>query len=190
VVEPRKAVELLARLRQEFEVVRLRVAKERPVSAVVVVGNSGLTLAGPDTFLDDLLTAAGGANAAKPLGNPWPAVDREKYAELAPEVVIHLLPDATPQALEGAKRFWASLPEVPAVRDRRVHILTDSYVLLPGADVGKLAERFGLVLHPFANLTPTTGASPGSGPASTSKGDSPGRFDGLINERGGGGAGR
>ena len=55
------------------------------------------------------------------------------------------------------------VPQLPAVRDKRVHVLTEWYALLPGDHVGAMAEQYGLILHPFANLKPL-GARPTTAP--------------------------
>ena len=80
--EREKGDAALKKLRERFDTVRARV-KDRPkVRALVVVDVGGRSVAGPGTFLHDILTAAGGENAAAELGNPWPTVDREKIAQL------------------------------------------------------------------------------------------------------------
>lgn len=155
VEEPDRGEAALRRLREQFDTVRHRVAAAPKVRALVVVDVGGRSVAGPGTFLHDILTTAGGENAAATLNNPWPTVDREKIAQLQPQVVIHLLPQASPQVRAQAEQFWAAMPDLPAVKDKRVHYLTDWYVLLPGYHLGTLAEQFGLILHPFANVGPT-----------------------------------
>lgn len=152
--EEEKADAQLRRLRKQFEVVRKRVEGRPKVRALIVVDDGGRSVAGPGTFLDDILKAAGGENAAAPLETQWPTVDREKILELSPQVVIHLLPAASPQVVSAAKQFWADLPQVPAVKNKRVHLLTEWYALLPGDHVGQLAEQYALILHPFANVRP------------------------------------
>ena len=158
--EEPKAEAQLARLRKQVETVRRRVVGAPKVKALIVVNDDARMVAGPGTFLDDILKTVGGENAADPLDTPWPTVDREKILQLQPQVVIHLLPAASPQVVREAKKFWASLPELPAVRDKRVHVLTEWYALLPGDHVGQLAEQYALILHPFANVKPLgTGAT-------------------------------
>ena len=159
--EAEKGAAALKGLREKFETVRHRVAAAPKVRAIVVVDVGGRSVAGPGTFLHDILTAAGGENAAASLNNPWPTVDREKIAQLNPQVVIHLLPQASPQVLRQAEQFWAAMPDLPAVKNKRVHYLTDWYVMLPGYHTGDLAERFALILHPFANVGPLGGEGTG-----------------------------
>jgi iron complex transport system substrate-binding protein len=164
--EAGKGTEALKRLRDQFDTVRHRVAAAPKVRAIVVVDVGGRSVAGPGTFLHDILTAAGGENAAEALNNPWPTVDREKIAQLDPQVVIHLLPQASPQVLRQAEQFWAAMPDLPAVKSRHVHYLTEWYVMLPGYHVGQVAEQFALVLHPFANVGPLNPAPAGGPPDS------------------------
>jgi iron complex transport system substrate-binding protein len=106
-------------------------------------------VAGRGTFLHDILIAAGGEKVAAQLPSPWPNVDRDMIAHQKPQVVIHLLPSASPQVLAAARKFWADQPDLPAVRERRVHLMTEWYALLPGYHVGTMAEQFGRVLHPL-----------------------------------------
>jgi iron complex transport system substrate-binding protein len=150
----------LEKVHKKLGEVRERVAGRARVRALVVVDVGGRSVAGPGTFLHDILTAAGGENAAASLDNPWPTVDREKIAQLQPQAVLHLLPGASPQTLDQAKQFWAGMPDVPAVKHQKIHYLTDWYVLLPGYHLGDLAEQFALVLHPFANVGPLNPTAP------------------------------
>jgi len=161
--EPERGAEALKKLRDQLDTVRHRVAAAPKVRTLMVVDVGGRSVAGPNTFLDDILTVAGGENAAGGLGNAWPTVDREKIAQLQPQAVIHLLPGASPQELRQAERFWAATPDLPAVKARRVHYLTDPAALLPGYHLGDLAEQFALVLHPFANVGPTEQPPPDKG---------------------------
>ena len=156
--EEAKAEAQLARLRKQFDTVRGRVKDAPKVKTLIVVNDDGRSVAGPGTFLDDILKAAGGENAAEALGVQWPTVDREKILQLQPQVVIHLLPAASPQVVREAHKFWADLPQLPAVKNKRVHVLTEWYALLPGDHVGQLAEQYALILHPFANVKPLSPA--------------------------------
>jgi len=151
--EEARADDALRRLRGQFDQVRRRVGNAPKTRALIVVDDGGRSVAGRATFLDDILIAAGGENVAAELQNPWPTVDREKIQQMSPQAVIHLLPGASPQVVAAARKFWADLPQLPAVRDGRVHILTDWYALLPGDHVGQLAEQFAQVLHPVPTVS-------------------------------------
>jgi iron complex transport system substrate-binding protein len=120
----------------------------------VVLDESGQSVAGPDTFLDDLITIAGGENVLAGNRNRYPRIDREMLVALAPDAIIQLQPGASPQQLEQAGHVWESLAELPAAEGHRVYTFTDWYVLLPGYEIGELAEKFAGALHPAPRPDP------------------------------------
>ncbi|MGD0464294.1 MAG: ABC transporter substrate-binding protein [Tepidisphaeraceae bacterium] len=147
---PQQGRTAAAALRARLDAVRLRVAGQQRVRALVVTNDQSFALAGPGEFLDELLHIAGGQNAAESLGKPYPEVDREMIMSLAPDVVIRLVPDGDrkPQVVRQGDRIWESLPDLPAVKNRRVYVLSEWYGELPGFRVGELAEKFADILHP------------------------------------------
>lgn len=150
IAEPEKAAEAERALRARLDAVA-RSVKDRPrVRTLLVTSVSGTGAAGPGTFLDDLLTIAGGDNAASGEGQRYPRLDREEIVALAPEAVLHLLPEQPEPVIEEARRFWASMPDVPAVANGRVYYLTDPSIMHPGLKVGETAEEFASRLHPRA----------------------------------------
>jgi ABC-type Fe3+-hydroxamate transport system substrate-binding protein len=156
--ESQKGRAAVARLREQLERIRARVAGLPAVSAVIATHEGGLDLAGPGEFLDDLLAIAGGTNAAAGTGQPYPTVDRELLVRMSPQAVIQLIPDGdkAPQLVAQSKRFWDSLANLPAVRNHRVAIVTDWYCLEPGLRVGDLGEEFARILHPqIGDFTPS-----------------------------------
>jgi ABC-type Fe3+-hydroxamate transport system substrate-binding protein len=105
--------------------------------------------------MDDLLSLAGGENVLGGGDNSYPTIDRERIVTLNPDVVLQVMPGATPQEIEQARRFWASVPQVSAVKNGRVYELTDAYLLLPGYSAAKIADLFARKLHP--DISPRTG---------------------------------
>jgi iron complex transport system substrate-binding protein len=138
------------RMRQQLAAIRSRVENLQRVRTLVVLDDSGQSVAGPDTFLDDLVTIAGGENVLAGNRNRYPRIDREMLVTLAPDAIRQLQPEATAQRLEQARQFWRSVPDVPAVKNGRVYTFTDWYVLQPAFEMGALAEQFANALHPIA----------------------------------------
>jgi len=135
-------------MREQLAAVAKSVEGRPRVPTLVVTDEGGAGAAGPGTFVHDLLTVAGGTNVVAAERKPYPGLDREKIVSLRPEAVLHLLPEKPAPVIEDAKRFWASMPEVPAVRNGRVYFLTDPSVMHPGLKVGDVAEQFAAMLHP------------------------------------------
>ncbi len=120
---------------------------------LIVDSESDLACVGGGNYLDDLLKISGGQNVITTGDNSFPPIDRERLLVLNPDAVIVLLPAASQQVVDQAKQFWAALPQVSAVANHKVYILTDPYLLLPGMDVSKVASRFADLLHPDAATT-------------------------------------
>lgn len=146
--ESDKAAAAERAMRAQLDAVAGSVTGRPRVRTLVVTSISGTGAAGPGTFIDDLLTIAGGANAAAGEGQAYPRLDREKIVALAPEAVLHLLPEQPEPVIEQARRFWASMPDVPAVKDGRVYYLTGASVMHPGLKVADVAKEFAAKLHP------------------------------------------
>ena len=145
--EPQKGTDAVARMRGRLEAVRMKCAARKAVATLIVHDENGQDVIGPDNFLDDLLRIVNARNVAAPLGKAYPTIDRERLVALAPDAVVVLLPDAGEGRLEVARRFWASVPMVPAVRDGHVCTITEGYALVPGPSLADLAERMAACLE-------------------------------------------
>jgi iron complex transport system substrate-binding protein len=156
--EPEKAAAEVRRIRQSLDDVRSAVAGRPRVRTLIVVGATGLDLAGRDTFLDDLLNVAGGENATN--SARYVTLDREALAALKPEAILQLLPGADARTLEQAAAFWETFPELPAVKEHRVWQLTQTFIMQPGSHVAESATIFAQKLHPQARIPATTQVSP------------------------------
>jgi ABC-type Fe3+-hydroxamate transport system substrate-binding protein len=139
--EPDKGRDATRKLRERLDDIKERCARRPPVRALVFRNATMQDVVGPDNFLDDLFKVVNLANVAAPLGNSWPSIDREKIAELSPDVIILLLPGASAAEVAQARRFWRGMERVPAVKNGRICVITEPYALLPGARLGDLAER-------------------------------------------------
>jgi iron complex transport system substrate-binding protein len=145
---PANAQALIGRIRGKLDAVRQRVKDKPKVRALIVVDTSGQYVAGHTTFLSDLLEIAGGENVVPTESGPWPSLDREMLLSLKPDVILQLLPSASPQVIDKAKATWPALSDLPAVKNGRVYQLTEWYIHQPGARVGDTAELFADKLHP------------------------------------------
>ena len=138
--EKELGAEFGARLRKRLDALRERSAGKVRTRTLLALDEEGKTLVGPGSFLDDLLTLAGGENAAASLGSPWPAADAETLSQLRPEVVILLKPNGNADALDRTTARWHRLGAASGGPAPRVRMISDAGVLLPGAHVAEVAE--------------------------------------------------
>ena len=160
--EPTRAEDLAKQLSDRLTALQKKSAGQPKIKTLLTLDESGETLVGENTFLDDMLTAAGGKNAASGRG-PWPKANSEILVDLKPDAVILLKPGAQPDTLDKTKQSWTRLPDIPAAKHGRIYLIPDKNVLLPGSHVADLAEKIYECLHSDgAPLTPSSG-TPGEG---------------------------
>ena len=108
---------------------------------------SHVTAIGKDGFYDAILRAASGENAYT--GEvPYPRLSGEALAQLNPDVIIDIAPhEADVPALAQA---WQNFTGLKAVRDKRVHILTDTAYTVPGPRAAHTVGVLADLLHPLS----------------------------------------
>lgn len=142
---------------REIQAVRDRLLRERPPPGgrprvLLVLDRSPLFVAGGGTFLDELITIAGGANLGAELPGPYPRASLEWVLAAAPEVIL----DST-AAGETPAAWWGRFPSLPAVRAGRVHALDPEAVTLPGPYL----DRALLAVAEALRVGRGAGAAPG-----------------------------
>jgi iron complex transport system substrate-binding protein len=122
-----KGESLVARLRSQMEA-KSRTALDLPkVKALLVIQRHPLITSGGGTFLDRLLTLAGGENIAGSSRLPYPQFSMESVIARAPEVIIDF--DAADSGDPGD--FWSRYDSIPAVKNGAVRYLAPD-VFIPG----------------------------------------------------------
>ena len=152
---PEQATDLGRRMRGRMDEISESVSDRPPVDTMLITGSEPETLrsinvVGPGSFLHDVLTRAGGRNIFADLSRRYAAVSKEAIAERAPRVIIELHGEGKlePTTREQIKTTWAAMPGLPAVRNGRIHAVGETWAMIPGPRVVKLAERFAAILHP------------------------------------------
>jgi iron complex transport system substrate-binding protein len=138
---------LVANLRRRIDAVDRRVAKavHRP-RVFLQIGMTPIVSAGASTFLHELITRAGGVNAAAG-ASAYPRFSREQVIALAPEVLI-----ITSMNREGlfqqALAEWRRWPQIPAVANNRVHIVDSNCLDRPSPRLVEGLEQLARIIHP------------------------------------------
>jgi iron complex transport system substrate-binding protein len=146
---------LVRRLEQRIAAVRTRTGRGPRVRTLLVFGREAGSLrniyvSGGRGFLHDMLVAAGGENVMADVAQESVQASTELILTRAPDVILELrdrgaLPEGRLQALAGD---WSRLASVPAVRQKRVHIVSGTGLTVPGPRVAAAIERLASVLHP------------------------------------------
>jgi len=123
-----------------------------------VGGGGDVRVVGRDTFVDELLTLAGGRNVV-PLDR-YATVSVETVVTWAPEVIVISAPGDIAPGLtdEQYRSAWSRWDAIPAVRSGRVVVLRESYLTIPGPRMGRAARLLVGVLHPDGAAAPENAA--------------------------------
>ena len=148
-----RARELTAAIERELAAVRQRAGTRPRLRALIVFGREsqslrGIYASGGYGFVHDMVTAAGGDNVFADLKQQAVQATTELIIARRPDVILELRAEpltAEQQTKEVAA--WTPLSSVPAVRNRRIHIVADPRVVIPGPRVGKGAALIAAVLH-------------------------------------------
>jgi iron complex transport system substrate-binding protein len=148
------AAALVAEIDQRIAEVKKKTAQAPRRRALFVVdrqigGLRGLVVAGPGTYLDELLRLAGGENVFSDLKARYAKVATEAILERRPEVILDAVHVESGQA-DALRRDWQELAAVPAVRDGQIYVLADRQFVTPGPRLGESLEKLAALLHPEA----------------------------------------
>lgn len=138
------AARLVASLRAREAALRKQAGNEA-VRTLLVVSVQPLLVAGRNTFIHELLEAAGAVNLAAYARGNYPAYSRETVIANNPDVIL-----VTSDAVADASSLTRLFPEwqiVAAVRHRRIHRVESNLVTRPGPRALDALESLVHILH-------------------------------------------
>jgi len=117
-----KAIDLVMKMRNRIDDVRAKVAvtSDRP-GVFFQIGISPIVSVGTDTFIHELIELSGGRNLTRG-AVPYPRYSVEQVVRLAPEVFI-ITSMARGEIFDRVKRSWERWPDMPAVKNTRIHLV-------------------------------------------------------------------
>jgi iron complex transport system substrate-binding protein len=142
--------ELAGQMRQRLAAVKEKIDRttKRP-KVFFQIDAAPIITVGDHTFIDELIRLAGGVNvAAGP--QAYPRYNWEEILVLAPEVAIvaSMAGGFTPDELTAG---WLKWPQIPAVKNNRVHVVDADLVDRPTARLLDGLEEFSRIIHPELN---------------------------------------
>lgn len=146
-----QAMRVRESVEQKIAEIRARLAKLRPRTVLMVVGHQPMVAAGAGSYLDELLSLAGGINIADRTGGSWPRISIEFVVAMKPEVIMDGQMGTDPSMRSS---FWSQYATIPAVRNHRVYGYPQDPTLHPGPRIGEALEIIAERIQPQAFSTP------------------------------------
>ncbi|MDP3486553.1 MAG: cobalamin-binding protein [Bacillota bacterium] len=130
-------------LKQVDDKVKTLSAEQRPV-VYYEVWHDPIMTAGPNTFINELITRAGGINLAASAPTNYPTYSLEELLARQPEVMFygHAV-ETVEQVL--ARTNWKS---IPAISNERVYLVNEDIILRAGPRIGEGLLELAKHLHP------------------------------------------
>ncbi|MFC1890137.1 ABC transporter substrate-binding protein [Thermodesulfobacteriota bacterium] len=145
-----RAEQLCKEMQRRIDAVRAKVSGLPPRRVLFVWEQEPLIVGGGGTYMDELITLAGGTNIAGSSKSRYPHLGIEEVIIQQPEVILDAFMVATGQAGPKGRDFWGRWPEIPAVRDKRIHHLESLVVTRPGPRLPEALEAVARAIHPEA----------------------------------------
>ncbi len=142
-----KAKEAVNLMHARIEQVKARLAGAKQSPRVFFqIGIVPLVSVGRGTFLNELITLAGGRNLGEgPI--PYPRFSREQVVAMAPDIIV-ITSMTRGLGLENVKEEWKSYRSLPAVRDDRIHIVDSNIFDRPTPRLIEGLEELARIIHP------------------------------------------
>jgi iron complex transport system substrate-binding protein len=140
----KQADRLIDEMEKEKEQVVQKVAsipEEERVKVWVEIDPTPYT-AGGDTFMNELITLAGGRNVAAEMKG-WPRVSAEKVIQWNPDVILTTYGKADDSV--ASRPGW---DRIGAVKEKRIHSLDPDVTTRPGPRITKGLREIAAVLYP------------------------------------------
>jgi iron complex transport system substrate-binding protein len=155
---PARAAAVVSTMRADLAAVR-RAVEGRSRPRVLFTSRNPDQLAdiysvGKGSYLDELITLAGGENIFGDQDIAYPLVSLEEILARQPDVIIESLfgqPDE-PGLHETVVAQWRAVGPIPAAASGRIHIVTADYVTVPSPRVVRMAADLVAILHPEVTL--------------------------------------
>jgi len=151
-----RAEDLAARIDRGIDAIRRKVHDRPKPRTLLVFGRErmalrGIYASGGTGFMDDMLTAAGGANVFAEVKMEAVQASTEQILAKRPDVIVETRAANSAFAVgerDAELNVWKVLGAIPAVRSNRVYFLFDDRIVIPGPRVVEGTEALARTLHP------------------------------------------
>lgn len=159
-----KAADLLIQSMQEkinFHRKRLAGVSQKTVLLLLGISNDSMRElygVGPNTYLGEMLSLAGGKNILAGTQGQYPKVSKEFIIHESPEVIIEVGPKdiLSMEASKKRRQGWQKFSTIRAVKNQDIHFIGSDYVLIPGPRLINIIDDFVKAIHPeiLSNQSP------------------------------------
>jgi iron complex transport system substrate-binding protein len=148
--KPDQAGKLIWRIQNTQKILQQRFAGRGAPKVLWVIQREPLRVAGPETFIDEMIRTCGGRNAIGKTLYQYPPISQEALLAAAPDIIIEPADSAKEyeRLTQTAQEFYGRYPSLPAVRDKRIYVLDGDLVSRLGPRIEKGFQEVARCLWP------------------------------------------
>jgi iron complex transport system substrate-binding protein len=144
------AATVAAEMTAAKEEVQAKVAGLAPATTFLEIYSKPLMTAGGNTFIDDMITLAGGENIGAQAGEGFPTFSTEVLVKDDPQVYIA---DSGSMSDPGDISKRAGFKDLTAVKGGTVYVIDDNLIARPGPRLAEGLRQLAEMIHPEASTT-------------------------------------
>ena len=152
---PKAGKQLADKIKIKIDNYRTSIGKTKPRHVLMLLSDTNdpsrdLYAVGRNTFLDELLSIAGGENILPDTMATYPKISKEFIIAKSPEIIIEIGPTAnlSNEGILNRKKAWAIYPTINAVKNDRLYFVGADYILIPGPRLVKILDILTRNIHP------------------------------------------
>ena len=152
---PRQGQQLVQKLKTGIKHYQTQLNSQAPKQVLLLLGDTNdpardLYAVGKGTFLDELLSIAGGENVLPNTMAKYPKLSKEFIISKSPEVIIEVGPmsNLTKIEIKKRKQDWSKFSTIRAIQTDNIHFIGADYILIPGPRLLNIIGKFSHTIHP------------------------------------------
>jgi len=152
---PKAGKQLVDKIKIQIDNYRTSLKKNKPRQVLMLLSDTNdpsrdLYAVGRNTFLNELLSIAGGENILPDTMATYPKISKEFIIAKSPEIIIEIGPTAklSSKGILDRKKAWTIYPTIRAVKNDRLYFIGADYILIPGPRLLNILDDFTRTIHP------------------------------------------
>jgi iron complex transport system substrate-binding protein len=152
---PKAGKQLVDKIKIQIDNYRTSIKKAKPRHVLMLLSDTNdpsrdLYAVGRNTFLNELLSIAGGENILPNTMATYPKISKEFIIAKSPEIIIEIGPTAnlSNEGILNRKKAWTIYPTISAVKNDRLYFVGADYILIPGPRLVKILDILTRNIHP------------------------------------------
>jgi len=152
---PKTGHQLTNKIKIKIKEYQSRLKDLKPQQVLMLLSDTNdpsrdLYAVGRGTFLNELLTIAGGENVLPHTMAKYPKISKEYIIAKSPEIIIEVGPKSrlTKKEILVRKKTWGKYSTLRAVKDDRLYFIGADYILIPGPRLLNILDDFTRTIHP------------------------------------------